>query len=153
MAVGVQRGLDAFVAQPFLQELRRDVHLDQGCRMAMPEIMHPYLLDAGLLTATDHISVQVGFPVGKQPVIRLELITLRHIILQAVAQYIRDRDRADALRGLGRRDHVPAFEPLESLSEIKCAEKIRHKYSNPYSYFYLLTDNDFCGGFNYVNKD
>ena len=36
VAVGVQRGLDALVAQPFLQELRCDVHFDQSCRVAVP---------------------------------------------------------------------------------------------------------------------
>ena len=36
MAIGVQGGLDAFVAQPLLEELRRYVHFNQGCRVAVP---------------------------------------------------------------------------------------------------------------------
>ena len=112
MTVGVQRGLDALMAETFLQQLRRDIHLDQSCRMTVPEVVCPGLLDAGLLAAADHLPIQEGLAVGEQTIIRTELIALRHIVPEAVAEDLWDRDRAVGLRRLGRSNEVLSVQLL-----------------------------------------
>ena len=58
MPVGIERRLNPFMAEPVLQELRRDVHFDQRSGVAVPEIVNPDFLHLRAITAALHFAVE-----------------------------------------------------------------------------------------------
>ena len=105
------------MTQALLQQLRGHVHFDQGSGVAVPKIMNPNLLYLGKLAASLHFPVQEMLVIGKQAVIRLKIIAALHVVLEAVAEDVRDCDRSVAFWRLGRRDSVLSVNALIALAD------------------------------------
>ena len=83
----------------------------------MSNIVQPNSLYPGYLAPVFHLMIQETLGVGKHAVIRLQLVAMGHILLEASAQTVRDRNGAVALGRFGRGHDVLSIQPLVAFAD------------------------------------
>ena len=68
VCIGLQSRFDILVSETFRYQKDGNIHVDQQACMTVTQIMHPYFLYAGELTATLHFMIEEILGIGEQPV-------------------------------------------------------------------------------------
>ena len=98
--IRVQRRLDVFMSQPFLDDQRGEALVDEEGRVGMAQIVDTDMLDAGLFAAFVQMPQDGMLCDLKEAVVPAQPVDCLHVVLGNLAEEGRNRDGADTVRRL-----------------------------------------------------